>query len=428
LTKYNHMLDDADVKRWYDNLAASSQITAEVYLRSLGLYCELNRTNPKEILLKAGSKSFRDSFIDFVRRLEREGRAGSYIERFKKVLMSWLLYNGVNVKLKVNIRSSSDTPTITDERVPTRDELAGIIRRASARGRVAVAMMAFSGLRPESLGDYLGRDGIRLGDFPEAKITKEGVEFEKLPARVLIRRNLSKGRFQYFTFIPEEAATYIREYLQERVKQNEQLSPESPLLQFDPRGKKKNAFLRTTLVTRDIREAIRAAGFKWRPYILRAYCDTAFDIAESKGLISHPWRVFFMGHKGDIEARYSTNKGRLPHEMVEQMRDAYKRCQRFLQTIGAEEEESKEKIMRAFKEQFLLLAGLKKEEIQKINLDELSNEELQSIVRQRLLGEMAINGSRQKVVPLQEVKSWIRQGYEYVASLPSGEAIVKVPF
>jgi len=110
------------------------------------------------------------------------------------------------------------------------------------------------------------------------------------------------------------------------------------------------------------------------------------------------------------------------------MRDAYKRCQRFLQTIGAEEEESKEKIMRAFKEQFLLLAGLKKEDIQKINLDELSNEELQSIVRQRLLGEMAINGSRQKVVPLQEVKSWIRQGYEYVASLPNGEAIVKVPF
>jgi len=74
-----------------------------------------------------------------------------------------------------------------------------------------------------------------------------------------------------------------------------------------------------------------------------------------------------------------------------------------VQTIGAEEEESKEKIMRAFKELVpSYWRDLKKEEIQKINLDELSNEELQSIVRQRLLGEMAINGSRQKVVPLQE--------------------------
>jgi len=27
-----------------------------------------------------------------------------------------------------------------------------------------------------------------------------------------------------------------------------------------------------------------------------------------------------MGHKGDIEARYTTNKGRLPEDVVEDMR------------------------------------------------------------------------------------------------------------
>jgi len=83
---------------------------------------------------------------------------------------------------------------------------------------------------------------------------------------------------------------------------------------------------------------------------------------------------------------------------------------------------SETKIMMTFKEQFLLVAGLKKEEIAKIDLDELSNEDLHSIVRQRLLDELAINGSRQKVLPLQEVKSYIMQGYEYLASLPSDEA------
>jgi hypothetical protein len=63
--------------------------------------------------------------------------------------------------------------------------------------------------------------------------------------------------------------------LEDRVKQGERLCKDSPLLVFDPRGVKKNKFLRTTLVTRDIREAILRAGFSWRPYVLRAYGLTA---------------------------------------------------------------------------------------------------------------------------------------------------------
>ncbi|MEM2607060.1 MAG: site-specific integrase, partial [Candidatus Bathyarchaeia archaeon] len=110
--KYGYLLEDEDVRRWFDNLAAKSLLTATVYLRNLGLYCELNGTDPKGILRDAGSKALRDRFADFVRRLEREGKAGSYIARFKKVLNSWLAFNGINVKLKVNVRGESDAPTI----------------------------------------------------------------------------------------------------------------------------------------------------------------------------------------------------------------------------------------------------------------------------------------------------------------------------
>ena len=70
--KYGYLLEDEDVRRWFDNLAAKSILTATVYLRNLGLYCELNDTDPKGILRDAGSKAFRDRFADFVRRLERE--------------------------------------------------------------------------------------------------------------------------------------------------------------------------------------------------------------------------------------------------------------------------------------------------------------------------------------------------------------------
>ena len=428
-SKYDGLLLDKDVERWYENLAAKSIITADVYLRSLGLYCSLNNTSPKKILEQSGRKRFRDDFSDFVRRLEKEGKAGSYIARFKKVVLSWLAYNNLSVKLRVNIRGEADSPTIADERVPTKEELAKIIRKASARGRVAIALMAFSGVRPESLGDYLGKDGLRLRDLKEAKITPKRVEFKKIPIPTIlaIRSNLSKARHQYFTFVPEEAITYMKEYLEERAKAGERFNEHTPIFQFDPRGKQKNTFLRTHLLTRDIKQAVRAAQYSWRPYVLRSYCATAFDIAESKGLISHPWRQFFMGHKGDIEARYSTNKGRLPPDMIEEMREAYKRCEPFLQTLRAEPEDQ-EMIKRAFREQLLMVAGFKQDEVEKMDLSSIEDKELQSMIRQRLLGVMENNGSKQKVIPIGDVESYITQGWEYVSALPNERAILRVPF
>ena len=391
-SKYAHLLEDKDVRRWYEDLEAKSVITATVYLRTLGLYCDLAETSPKDILAKATSKGFRDGFTDFIRGMERQGKAGSYIERFKKVILSWTSYDNLDVKLKVNIKGASETPTIANERVPSKDELSKILRMASTRGRVSTAMIAFSGLRPESLGDYLGTDGIRLEDFAEAKVSAKGVEFAKVPSVLLVRRTLSKARHPYFTFVGNEAVAYIEDYVHERVKQGESLTPQSPLLAFDPRGVRRNSFLRTNLVTRDVKEAIVKAGFTWRPYVLRAYCDTNMIVAESRGHISHPYLQFLMGHKGDIEARYSTNKGRLPPSVIEELRDAYKRCEPLLSTKA--ESASEEQIKKTLREQFLLVAGFKKEEVEKMNLGEMSDEEVQSAVRQRLVGMMTGNGSR----------------------------------
>jgi hypothetical protein len=50
------------------------------------------------------------------------------------------------------------------------------------------------------------------------------------------------------------------------------------------------------------------AGFGWRPYVLRAYFDTQLMLAESKGLVLRDYRQFWMGHKGDMEARFLKHK------------------------------------------------------------------------------------------------------------------------
>jgi site-specific recombinase XerD len=424
--KYQELLLDEDVRRWFENLRAKSVLTATVALRNLGHYCELTDTTPKELLNRARSneKDFRYEFADFVRKLEKEGKAGSYIARFKKVILSWLKFNDIRLQLTVNISGENETPTIANERVPSREELARLLRKATSRGRVAVAIMAFSGLRPESLGDYEGTDGLRLGDLKDLHLSDE-IQFEKVPATVMVKSKLSKARHQYFSFIGEEGATYIKEYLEERRKQGEELTYESPLLQFDVRGVRKNAFLRTTLVTRDIREAIEAAGLKMRPYILRAYFSTALDIAESKGLISHPWRQFIMGHKGDIEARYSTNK-RLPPDVIEEMRESYRKCLKYLETRVSEVSEDNARLY--LQQQLLSAVGYRQDEIDKMNLADLNTEDFQKLLRDKVAGAMASNGSKQKLVPMNDIEKLLSEGYEFQAVLPNGKAIMKMPF
>lgn len=429
--KYAYLLKDRDVKRWFDNLAAKSIITATVYLRTLGYYCELNKTDPKALLKVAGSKAFRDGFMDFVRELESEGKAGSYITRFKKVLRSWLSFNGLDVKLKVNIAKEYETPTIADERVPSKAELDKILRMATLRGRVAIGLMAFSGLRPQSLGNYDGTGGLKLGDFVEAEIKADGIEFPKVPAMLLVRKGLSKTRHQYFTFVPQQAITYIQDYLQKRVKAGERLSKSSPLLGFDPRGNRKNKFLRTSLVTRDVREAISKAGFSWRPYVLRAYFDTNMIIAESKGKISHPYLQFFMGHKGDIEARYSTNKGKLPPDMVEDMRRCYGECEPFLTTLAAEVEQVdvvKQAKLEALKSIAKTLLGIDLLEVKTAKERELgkeltADEEIELFENE--IKKIRGQPDPQRIVREEELEGYLAGGWEFVSVLPSRRILIR---
>jgi hypothetical protein len=427
-SKHRHLLNDPDVQRWYDNVARGSVITADERLRRLGRFCQRTGNSPKSLVQqkRAAPDKFDEFIMDFVTASleggqDRKKEKPAQVKNNLSAINSWLGHFGLKIDRRIKLPKSDGV----DEIVPSKEQLARTLRHCDQRARVITALMAFCGFRPESLGNYLGNDGLRLKDLPELKITKGEVTFLKVPTQVVVRSTLSKARHQYFTFLIEEGCQYLTEDLEARMKSGEKLTPESPVIGHVRAGSRLG-FLRTTKLSWEVKLAIKAAGFSWRPYVLRSYCDTAFDIAESKGLISHPWRQFFMGHVGDIEARYSTNKRKLLPSMVEEMRESYKKCESLLSTRV--EQPSEEQIKRTFKEQFLLVAGFQKDEIEKMDLDEMSSEELQSMVKQRLTGLMANNGSRQKVVPVAEVRSYIGQGYEYVASLPDGGAIVKVPF
>jgi hypothetical protein len=132
-----------------------------------------------------------------------------------------------------------------------------------------------------------------------------------------------------------------------------------------------------------------------------------------------------MGHVGSIESKYTTHKGTLNEQMIEDMRKSYRKSMIFLQTIHTEDE-SKQKIEIA--KYMLKACGLSPDEIDELDLENMSEKDVFSYLQKELKHSVRENGSRQKVVPLISVEDYIQDGWEYINCLPNERAIVKLPF
>ncbi len=419
--KYTYLFEDPDVKRWYENTARGSRITADVCLRRLGSFCESNKITPRKFA-SLSERELHNMMMDYVSAAEKKGYAGNYISSTIKAIKSWLAHNNLELKVKIKIKGVDETPTLKDERVPTLNELKRIFLSGDTKARTACVFVAHSGLRLQTLGDYIGQDGLRIGDLPELKIEGCNVAFSNVPALVIVRKELSKAGHQYFTYLSEEGCDYLKDYLEERMRDGEDLTSDSPII--TPKQRKK-PFIRTINIGDIMRGAIRQAGFRWRPYVLRSYFDTQLMLAESKGMVLRDYRQFWMGHKGDIENRYTTNKRRLPESVITDMRQAYEKSQEFLQTSKSKET-SEEKLKDSVRKQLLLVAGLSQEDLDKLDVASMSDEELQSLIRKKLLGLQAPNGSSQKVISVAEANNYLAKGWEYVAKISDNQVIIKL--
>jgi hypothetical protein len=415
------LLKDGGIKRWYDNLRRGSPVTADVYLRRLGHICKELKLTPQQ-LAEMNESQLYELMLDSVSNMERQGHGGSYIQSQLKAIKSWLLHNRIEVKGKIKIKGIQETPTLKNERVPTKPELKGILLAGDEKARAACILVAHAGLRPETLGNYRGNDGLKMGDLPELTIKNGSIEFAKTPAIVNVRSELSKAGHQYFSFLSEEACGYVKDYLEGRIRAGEELGEDSAIITPKQRVK---TFIRTSNIGDAMRTCIRKAGFPWRPYVLRSYFDTQMMLAESKGLVLRDYRQFWMGHKGDIENRYTTNKHKLPDDVIDDMREAYKRSQEYLQTTKAAET-SEEKLAQAFRKQLLLVAGFTQDEVDKMDLQEISDQEIQEIVRKKLLGAQTTNNAKQKVVSVDDANGYLARGWEYVAKLNDNKVVIKM--
>ncbi|WP_456327130.1 tyrosine-type recombinase/integrase [Archaeoglobus sp.] len=358
-----------ELERWYNNLKRGSEATAEVYHYALTKFCQHYSVTP-QTLVQMDEITLRNLILDYVTLLESQNKSSSYISTHLKAIKNWLKFNGRN--LTISIKLPKDKRISQKERVPSRNELKKILASATLKEKAVISLLAFSGVRPNVIGNFSGSDGLRIRDVVDLKIEDYEVEFETIPAMVKVRRNLSKVGHSYLTFLSREGCYYLEIYLNSRIRNEGEIHPDSPLI-----ARKGGGFLRTKSVSALVRGAMRRAGFDYRPYVLRHYFDTYMLLAEAHGLIPRDYRVFWMGHKGDIEHEYTTNKENLPPSLIENMRVKYDIAARtFLETgfFDTREED---------------------------------------------------NRPKQKVVKPEEIDSWLEAGYEYVTILPDGRIIVK---
>ena len=105
-----------------------------------------------------------------------------------------------NAKMRVKV----DLPryhAVTADRVPTPEELRSVLTHTDARGKTLVTMLASSGMR---VGEFLT---LRVKD----------IDLSKNPATVYLRAEVTKDRQQRYCFISDEAATFLKDFLRDRV-------------------------------------------------------------------------------------------------------------------------------------------------------------------------------------------------------------------
>jgi len=336
-TKKEQLLADPDLRRWFDNIARGSPLTADVRLRRISYFCEVNKLTPIQLadLAIKDLRAVTDLIQDHITWMEKQNKSPGYIESTVTAIKSWLRHFDVEIKRRIKINESESTPTLEHERVPNESEISEIFNRTSLRTAIEMSLIAKAGLRPQVLGNHDGTDGLVIKDIADIVIEDGKAMCVVTPPRITIRRTLSKARHQYFTFLTEGGTRKLLAYLNDRLARGEKIGPDSAVIAPDTsykvyRGKNAGKkFLPTRRISEDIREAFRPR-FRWRPYVLRAFFDTQLLMAESRGKIAHDFRVFFMGHKGSMEARYTTNKGVLPNALVKEMKSAFKRSQEFL--------------------------------------------------------------------------------------------------
>ncbi len=437
------------VASWYEARALRSKLSADTDRRKLRLLLTRLDLDPESVVAMAKGEPERlhDALVHYAGNLKRAGRTDAYVVKTFGGLRNYLRFRRADFDGFPKL-SPVQGSTLVAERVPTPEELRGILERLTLRGRAIALLLAHTGVRPQVLGTYTGDGGLTLGNLPDLDV--RSLEFREIPFLIRVPGELSKTRRAYYTFGTNELAATLRAYLGERKEAGESFSASSPLVapieSSSLRGASRASrsgvegsrrFLVTKAITDELRDALHAAAsaapkeVTWRPYVLRSYCSTRLLLAEGDGRIQRDLREAILGHDGGVSSRYNVGK-RWGEELLAEARRQYANASEFLETTGRRAD-AKDEVLKA------LLAAVEEATGKKGgSSSKLSGDALIAALKRTLSGSQAtVEGAspptvvpprragEQRVVEADETGSYLEAGWTFRSPLNGTKAVVE---
>jgi integrase len=149
---------------------------------------------------------------DFVGELQAENLAPGTVSNHVKGVKALFRANNLKIELAYSLPKRS----IYKDRSPTPEELAVLIDLADIRVKTIISMLALGGFRTGTL--------VKL----KYRHVKRDLENSTVPIHVHVEAEITKGKYHdYDTFLGQEAAAYLKLYLQTRRQGTDKMPPET---------------------------------------------------------------------------------------------------------------------------------------------------------------------------------------------------------
>jgi site-specific recombinase XerD len=406
----------AETKRWLRKI--ESAVTKDRYTRSIIRYCEATKKNPRQLIeLKKNSKDHdaEDLLDEFVETAQKANYPNSMIWDIVIAVKSFYKWNYADLSRGAG---KITLVKVRPYRTPDRETLLKFLEGAHIRDKAVITFIAST--------------AISEGSMPQLKwshvwseLIEKDVDVPHIALMSVEIKGKGKGKYegiQQHTFLTPYAKKTLLAYKEWRErKEDKPITPEDYLFVSITQPFKK---LSIGNVTRIFTQRSKDAGIKFSPHDLRRFVQTGLETAR----LQPNWIKKILRHKVSGEENpYSQPK-------VEALRDGYRTALPYLDL--SEKPALNELELR--KRQMLDLANMmygnepeKLEAFKQLLAETTTVEELETLperAKETLNPITPRRGTVEKdcqfVVSEDKLEDYLKRGFRFVATLPSGKILV----
>ncbi len=323
------------------------------------------------------------------------------------------------------------------EYIPSSAEILSMADSAkSLRDRAIILCMYTSGLRESTV------KALRYKDVAH-DITSDIILVPVYPEMKRIHHKACKNNIPYYTFFDAISTESLKSYLRSREARFGPIGEEEILFAPNvgashvPHDVAKFKAMAKMEINRIVKNSARNAGLKeWKnvhPHSLRKSFEEALRRRKPDGSMMNEKEVeFLFGHllAGSQDpyfgsgVRVEGSTISFDRTMAKKIREEYGTLQFFPERTLINRDET----LALFNRRFLKLSNWTDADIDALgDLSELEESNLRELLDRKSKQNLGLNGNTQKVVQMGDVKRFIEEGWEYLSTLPSGEAVIRLP-